>query len=180
MEGRNWERIREIDYVLLSAFGIIGTVLSSRTRQFELTLQREWFRGGGWEGERGHRDRRKRKEDKGWWGRLAGRQRGRVRVWWEDREIDRITGFRSRTERDGRRQRRERERGRVGGFRVRKAVSICQTDTKQHAKPHHKKKKKNPPGCYMLSFFSIDNLRNSALNIHLKRWIDWTEIHLWE
>lgn len=38
--GRNCKR-REIDYVLLSAFGIIGTVLSSQTRQFELTLQRE-------------------------------------------------------------------------------------------------------------------------------------------
>lgn len=33
---------REIDYVLLSAFGIIGTALSSQTRQSELTLQ-----GGG-------------------------------------------------------------------------------------------------------------------------------------
>lgn len=36
---------------------------------------------------------------------MAGRQRGRVRVWREDREIDRITGFKSRTERDGKRQR---------------------------------------------------------------------------
>lgn len=35
---------REIDYVLLSAFGIIGTALSSQTRQSELTLQ-GW--GGG-------------------------------------------------------------------------------------------------------------------------------------
>lgn len=41
---------------------------------------------------------------------MAGRQRGRVRVWREDRGIDRITGFRSRTERDGRRLRRERKR----------------------------------------------------------------------
>lgn len=32
---------REIDYVLLSAFGIIGTVLSSQTRQFELTARGE-------------------------------------------------------------------------------------------------------------------------------------------
>lgn len=85
----------------------------------------------------GLRERRKRKEDKGRWGRLAGRQRGRVRVWREDRGIDRITGFRSRTERDGRRQRRE--RGRVEGFRVRKAVSICQIERKQHAKPNNKK-----------------------------------------
>lgn len=47
MEGRNGERAkREIDYVLLSAFGIIGGVLSSQTRQSELTLQgRE--EGGG-------------------------------------------------------------------------------------------------------------------------------------
>ncbi len=30
---------------------------------------------------------------------MAGRQRGRVRVWREDREIDRITGFKTRTER---------------------------------------------------------------------------------
>lgn len=37
---------------------------------------------------------------------MAGRQRGRVRVWREDREIDRITGFKSRTkERDGKGQR---------------------------------------------------------------------------
>lgn len=36
---------------------------------------------------------------------MAGRQRGRVRVWREDREIDRITGFKSRTEREGKRQR---------------------------------------------------------------------------
>lgn len=49
MEGRNGERAkREIDYVLLSAFGIIGGVLSSQTRQSELTLQgREGGGGGG-------------------------------------------------------------------------------------------------------------------------------------
>lgn len=35
---------------------------------------------------------------------MAGRQRGGVRVWREDREMDGITGFRSRTKRDGRRQ----------------------------------------------------------------------------
>lgn len=49
---------REIDYVLLSAFGIIGTALSSQTRQSELTLQ-GWGcdlkgargqKGGGWGG----------------------------------------------------------------------------------------------------------------------------------
>lgn len=45
---------------------------------------------------------------------MAGRQGGRVRVWREDGGIDRITGFRSRTERDGRRQRREREREEEG------------------------------------------------------------------
>lgn len=40
---------REIDYVLLSAFGIIGTALSSQTRQSELTLQGRggWRDGGG-------------------------------------------------------------------------------------------------------------------------------------
>lgn len=37
-------------------------------------------------------------------GGLAGRQRGRVRVWREDIERDRITGFKSRTGRDGERQ----------------------------------------------------------------------------
>lgn len=35
---------REIDYVLLSAFGIIGAALSSQTGQSELTLQ--GWRGG--------------------------------------------------------------------------------------------------------------------------------------
>lgn len=55
---------------------------------------------------------------------MAGRQGGRVRVWREDRGIDRITGFRSRTERDGRRLRRERKRkkgeiqGQVGSQRL--------------------------------------------------------------
>lgn len=53
MEGRNGERAkREIDYVLLSAFGIIGGVLSSQTRQSELTLQ---GRGGDLKGVRGQK-----------------------------------------------------------------------------------------------------------------------------
>lgn len=54
---------------------------------------------------RGGSGRRTRGGGAGWQG-----DRGRVRVWREDRGIDRITGFRSRTERDGRRQRREGER----------------------------------------------------------------------
>lgn len=45
-------------------------------------------------------------------GGLAGRQRGRVRVWREDREKDRITGFKSRTEREMARDKgKKRERG---------------------------------------------------------------------
>lgn len=59
MEGRNGERAkREIDYVLLSAFGIIGGVLSSQTRQSELTLQGREEGGGdlkGGEGAKGGR-----------------------------------------------------------------------------------------------------------------------------
>lgn len=57
MEGRNGERAkREIDYVLLSAFGIIGGVLSSQTRQSELTLQgREEGGGGDLKGARGQK-----------------------------------------------------------------------------------------------------------------------------
>lgn len=45
----------------------------------------------------GKSERRKWKEGDrvGWQG-----DRGRVRVWREDREIDRITGFKSRTERE--------------------------------------------------------------------------------
>lgn len=43
---------------------------------------------------------------------MAGRQRGRVRVWREDREMDRITGFKSRTEREMARDKgKKRERG---------------------------------------------------------------------
>lgn len=65
---------------------------------------------------------------------MAERQRGRARVWREDRGIDRITGFRSRTERWQETKERAEE---WGGFRV----SICQIDKKQHAKPYKKKKK---------------------------------------
>lgn len=124
----------------------------------------------GWGGgERGHRERRKRKEDKGWWGRLAGRQEGRVRVCWEAREIDRITGFRSRTERDGRRQRRERERkggGDSGSGRLSAFAKLTENNTLNPTI-----KKNSPPGGSTSSLVSIDNknLRNSALNIHLKR-----------
>lgn len=52
--------------------------------------------GGGVSGgtTRGGNGRRTRGGGAGWQG-----DRGRVRVWREDREIDRITGFRSRTER---------------------------------------------------------------------------------
>lgn len=41
-----------------------------------------------------------------------------MRVWREDRGIDRITGFRSRTERDGRLQKRERKREREEGWGI--------------------------------------------------------------
>lgn len=54
----------------------------------------------------GMSEKKRSKEGEGMKGGLAGRQRGRVRVWREDREIDRITGFKSRTkERDGKGQR---------------------------------------------------------------------------
>ena len=48
---------------------------------------------------------------------MAGRQRVRVRVWREDREIDRISGFKSRTEREmvrdkGKRREKQSERER--------------------------------------------------------------------
>lgn len=48
---------------------------------------------------------------------MAGRQRVRVRVWREDREMDRISGFKSRTEREmvrdkGKRRGRQSERER--------------------------------------------------------------------
>lgn len=46
---------------------------------------------------------------------MAERQRGRARVWREDRGIDRITGFRSRTERWQETKERERRSGGIQG-----------------------------------------------------------------
>lgn len=74
--------------------------------------------------------RRKWKEGgraRGRWGGLAGRQRGRVRVWREDREIDRITGFKSRTEREMARdkgKKREREKEHSGLKRLARRVKL--------------------------------------------------------
>lgn len=62
---------------------------------------------------------------------MAGRQRWRVRVWREDRGIDRITGFRSRTERDGRRLRREKkeEWGDSGSGRLSAPAKLTENNT---------------------------------------------------
>ena len=62
---------------------------------------------------------------------MAGRQRVRVRVWREDREIDRISGFKSRTEREmvrdkGKRREKQSERERERAFGVEKAHKTSQ------------------------------------------------------
>ncbi len=83
----------------------------------------------------GKSERRKWKEGgraRGRRGGLAGRQRGRVRVWREDREIDRITGFKSRTEREMARdkgKKREREKRAFGVEKTRKTSQIEKINT---------------------------------------------------
>lgn len=57
-----------------------------------------------------------------------GDREGELRVWREDREMDRITGFKSRTERDGERQREAREGERERAFRVQKTRKTCQIE----------------------------------------------------
>lgn len=59
---------------------------------------------------------------------MAGRQRGRVRVWREDREIDRITGFKSRTEREMARDKGKSVREGERAFRVEKTHKTSQIE----------------------------------------------------
>lgn len=66
-------------------------------------------------------------------------KRGRARVWREDRGIDRITGFRSRTERWQETKERERRSGGDSG-------SVFAKLTKNNTL-NPTKRKKNPPGC---------------------------------
>lgn len=66
------------------------------------------------------------------------RQRGRAKVWREDREMDGITGFRSRTAREKARdkeKKRERERERERAFRVERTHNArAKLKENQHAK----------------------------------------------
>lgn len=98
-------------------------------------------------------------------GGLAGRQRGRARVWREDREIDRITGFKSRTEREMARdkgKKRERGKERSGLRRLTRLAKI---------------EKINTLNSYFINSSWVlciiihledNNFRNSTLNIHSK------------
>lgn len=86
------------------------------------------------EGEIAGKSERRRRKEGGRARRTKGRvgretERERVRVWREDRAIDRITGFKSRTEREMARDKgKKRERERERAFRVEKSRKTSQIE----------------------------------------------------